>query len=480
MSTTFSLAPMTSFNSAFSSRNVYLVINTLIVAIMVGVFFYRVGLRQDQISMDLQDRANQVALRVSKSVKPTLWNIYQKSIDRKYTEKVSSAILDSELSAEYLKAVVVYGNFAHVFMGRKKSLLKEIQTFNKEDRSLLITRGFEHISVPVRQGKMTIGSVSVFFNLAYNSSQLQSIRIGEFIQGGLLTFIFIFIFNVTRKAQLSKIAAEEALIDLKIAQEQLIEAEKMAALGSLVAGVAHEINTPLGVSLTANSLIEECAGKIQGFIAINELTKEKLMSNILDIINATELSVYNLNRVSKLVETFKELAADHSEGEVRSINVRDYIRQTMRTLSITLYENNVEFVLLPGEDIEIITVPLALSQVISSLTGNAIKHGFSDKTQGVLTINFLKVDAHNIQVHFQDDGVGMSQEVVTNIFEPFYTTTRHTGGVGLDMNIVYNIINKNLAGKIRVISTLGTGSNFIITLPIDLAVIKSKHPSVKA
>ena len=85
MSTICSLAPMTSFNSALSSRNIYLVINTLIVAIMLGVFFYRVGLRQDQISMDLQDRANQVALRASKSVKPTLWNIYQKSIDRTYT-----------------------------------------------------------------------------------------------------------------------------------------------------------------------------------------------------------------------------------------------------------------------------------------------------------------------------------------------------------------------------------------------------------
>ncbi len=471
---------MTSFNSALSSRNIYLVINTLIVAIMLGVFFYRVGLRQDQISMDLQDRANQVALRVSKSVKPTLWNIYQKSIDRTYTEKVSSAILDSELSADYLEAVVVYGNFAHVFMGKKKSSLNEIQTFNKEDRSLLIAKGFEHISVPVRQGKMSIGSVSVFFNLAYNSAKLQSIRIGEFIQGGLLTFIFIFIFNVSRKAQLSKVAAEEAFISLKIAQEQLIEAEKMAALGSLVAGVAHEINTPLGVSVTANSLIEECAGKIQGFIVNNELTKEELLSNILDIINATELSVYNLNRVSKLVETFKELAADHSKGGVRSINIRDHISQIMRSLSVTLHEHNVEFIFLPGDDIKIITVPLALSQVISSLTGNAIKHGFLGKTQGVLTINVLKVDDHSIQIHFQDDGVGMSQEVVNNIFEPFYTTTRHTGGVGLDMNIVYNIINKNLGGKIRLISTLGTGSSFIITLPINLAAIKSNDPSVKA
>ncbi len=469
---------MTSFYSALSSRNVYVAINTLIVMVMIGVFFYRVGLRQDQISIDLKDRANQVALRVSKSVKPTLWNIYQKSIDRKYTEKVSSAILDSELSADYLESVVVYGNFAHVFMGRKKSSLNEIQTFNKEDRALLIAKGFENISVPVRQGKMSIGSVSVFFNLAYNSSQLQSIRIGEFIQGGLLTFIFIFIFNMSRKAQLAKVASEEALISLKITQNQLIEAEKMAALGSLVAGVAHEINTPLGVSLTATSLVEECAGKIQEFMAGNELTKENLLSNILDIVNATELSMNNLHRVSKLVETFKELAADHSKGEVRSINIRDYINQTMRTLSVTLYEHNVEFILIPGDDIDIITVPLALSQIISSLTGNAIKHGFSGRTQGVLTINVLKVDDYYIQIHFQDDGVGMSQEVVNNIFEPFYTTTRHSGGVGLDMNIVYNIVNKNMAGKIRVISTLGAGSSFIITLPIDLAVNKPSDSNV--
>ncbi len=463
---------MISLYTCLSSRSIFWTINTLVVVVMIGVFFFRVDQRQGQIEQNLQERASQVALRVAKSVEPTLWNIYQKSVDRKYTESVSSAILDSELSADYLGAAVVYGNFAHIFMGRKKQGNK-IVTFSKGDRNELIKGGYEYISVPVRQGKMSIGSVSVFYNVKYNQTKLHDIRLGEFIQGAVMALVFILILNITRQAQLSKISVEQSLISLKITQNQLIEAEKMAALGSLVAGVAHEINTPLGISLTSTSYVEECANTVLEAIESNKLTKTLLQANIADIINGTNLSLNNLRRVSSLVETFKELAAEQGEDEVRSINIREYITQTMRTLSMALYEQDIKFVLLPGNEVEILTVPLALSQVISSLASNSMKHAFVGRTKGSITLSTHLVDAHHIQINYQDDGVGMNQEVMANIFEPFYTTTRHSGGVGLDMNIVYNIIHKKLNGKIGVNSELGGGAEFIITLPVKLAEVIS-------
>ena len=464
---------MTSLYSFLSSRGAYFAINALVIVVMIGVFFFRVGQRQDQIEQSLLERANQVAHRVAKSVEPTLWNIYQKSADRKYTEAVSSAILDSELAADYLGAVVVYGNFAHVFMGRKKLADKKIVNFRKGDRRYFKVSGYDVISVPVRQGKMSIGSVSVFFNAGHNVSRMQRIRIGEFIQGCLLALIFIFILNISRQAHLSKVSAEKSLVSLKITQDQLIEAEKMAALGSLVAGVAHEINTPLGVSLTSTSYIEECSNTLLEAIESNTLTKEKLEDNLADIINGTNLSLNSLHRVASLVATFKELAADRGEDEVRSLYIRDYITQIMSTLSMTLYDHHVQFNVLPCDEIEIVSIPLALSQVITSLTGNSIKHAFEGKTGGIITIGIQQLDENHIQISYQDDGIGMSKEVTENIFEPFYTTTRHSGGVGLDMNIIYNIVHKKLAGKIRVHSEVWQGAEFIITLPIKLAMAKS-------
>jgi len=450
-----------------------LAINALVIVVMIGVFFFRVGQRQDQMELGLLERANQVAHRVAKSVEPTLWNIYQKSADRKYTEAVSSAILDSELAADYLGAVVVYGNFAHIFMGRKNLVDKQIVNFRKGDRSYFKVSGYDVISVPVRQGKMSIGSVSVFFNVAHNASRLQRIRMGEFIQGCLIALIFIFILNISRQAHLSKLFAEESLVSLKITQDQLIEAEKMAALGSLVAGVAHEINTPLGVSLTSTSYIEECANTILEANESNTLTKAKLQENLADIINGTNLSLNSLHRVSSLVATFKELAVDRGEDEIRSVSIRDYITQIMATLSMTLYEHNIQFKLSDGDEIEVVSIPLALSQVITSLTGNSIKHAFEGKAGGTITIGVQQLDENHIQINYQDDGIGMSKEVTENIFEPFYTTTRHTGGVGLDMNIIYNIVHKKLAGKIKVHSEMWQGAEFIITLPLKLVIEKS-------
>jgi len=121
-----------------------------------------------------------------------------------------------------------------------------------------------------------------------------------------------------------------------------------------------------------------------------------------------------------------------------------------------------------------VSIPLALSQVITSLTGNSIKHAFEGKAGGTITIGVQQVDENHIQIRYQDDGIGMSKEVAENIFEPFYTTTRHTGGVGLDMNIIYNIVHKKLAGKIKVHSEMWQGAEFIITLPLKLVIEKSE------
>lgn len=277
----------------------------------------------------------------------------------------------------------------------------------------------------------------------------------------LLVMLFIKNKKTTRKLS-------QTLTNLKEMQDQLVQSEKLASLGKLTAGIAHEINTPLGIAVTSTSSSLESTKEIKTLFEDSRLTKSAMKRYVTDMEHAAQLNTSSLNRVIELLNNFKQVAADQVVGEVRSINLPAYINEVMQTLSAELKRFHVSYQYSGEHQVEITTIPGALAQVLTNLVTNSLKHGFENRDQGNITIDVNKAD-DMVEVVYTDDGVGMNQEVLQNIFEPFFTTKRHSGGTGLGMNIVHNIIRQKLQGNISIESKPNEGAIFTLQLPLEIS-----------
>ncbi|NEO78861.1 MAG: GAF domain-containing protein [Moorea sp. SIO4G3] len=257
----------------------------------------------------------------------------------------------------------------------------------------------------------------------------------------------------------------DTLDDLKATQKKLVESEKMAALGSLVAGVAHEINTPVGTSITAASIL---ADETQGFSQVlqNGKLKRSVLQNYLDTVEeSSELILSNLQRAGELVQSFKQVAVDQAHLEKRTLNVKEYLEEVLISLEPQLKQTSHRLTIDGDETVTIETYPGAISQVITNLVMNSISHGYQPKQNGQLHLQVDRVD-EQLMITYHDDGCGIAQDHLGQIFEPFFTTARARGGSGLGLHIVYNLVTQKLLGQIEVKSQIGKGTEFIITLPI--------------
>ncbi|MFY0640340.1 MAG: HAMP domain-containing histidine kinase [Bermanella sp.] len=265
--------------------------------------------------------------------------------------------------------------------------------------------------------------------------------------------------------------AEQALVELKHAQSQLVESEKMASLGSLVAGISHEINTPLGVARTSASYVEDSLKQLETGFYEGTLTKNELKVFIDTFNDGIRLMTANLVRASDLMTSFKQVSADQSYDEDRDFNLNDYLQETLYTLKPNLKRYQVAIILDCEPDIIIHSLPGALSQVFTNLIMNSLIHAYEPSDNGNIRIQ-VKQLKEDIEITYSDDGKGMSDDVRKKIFDPFFTTKRGNGGTGLGMHIIYNIVSHKLQGTIDVNSTLGEGSQFIITLPKKVSTDK--------
>jgi len=275
--------------------------------------------------------------------------------------------------------------------------------------------------------------------------------------------VFLFIKNKRTTRKLSN-----SLENLQSMQEQLVQSEKMASLGTLTAGVAHEINTPLGIAVTSTSSALESTQKIREKFESGNLTRTTMATYFADIEQSSLLNTNALERVIELLNNFKQVAADQVVGEEREIDLVSYIEEVMSTLSAEMKRYRVNYHYSGESEFIITTIPGALAQVLTNLVTNALKHAFEGRTLGNLTIELLKSEKGKAELTIKDDGCGMNQHVLDNIFEPFFTTKRNSGGTGLGMNIVYNIISQKLQGMIKIESAPEQGSSFNITLPAQL------------
>lgn len=252
---------------------------------------------------------------------------------------------------------------------------------------------------------------------------------------------------------------------LRKAQEDLIASEKLAALGGLVAGIAHEINTPVGIGVTAASHLSET---IRDFLLIyrDGNMRRSDLEKFLQAIEELNLMVEeNLQRASRLIGSFKEVAVDQTADDVREIVLRDYAEQVITSLSPKLRNRPVK-VFVDGIDPSIVlsTSPGPISQILTNLIVNSLVHAFDVEQQGTIRIAARKTGT-DLAMTYSDNGKGIAPEHLKKIFDPFFTTKRAHGGSGLGMHLVYNIVTKKYMGKIRCESELGQGVTFEILFP---------------
>ena len=260
---------------------------------------------------------------------------------------------------------------------------------------------------------------------------------------------------------------QASLHELQQAQEQLVHAEKMAALGGLVAGVAHEINTPLGIGVTAASYLEQETRKLGVELEEKRLSAEGLHRFRQSALESCQLILRNLMRADKLVKSFKQVAVDQSSEQKRKIDLAAYLQEIMSSLHPTLKRTQHQVSIECEEGLEIETYPGALYQIIVNLVLNSLMHGFPNRNDGHITIRARR-SGDLVVVNYRDDGVGMSEEVRRKVFEPFFTTRRGEGGSGLGMHIVWNLATQGLQGVIQVESAPGHGTAFELKFPAAL------------
>jgi len=266
-------------------------------------------------------------------------------------------------------------------------------------------------------------------------------------------------------------ALTKSISDLKLAQSKLVESEKMASLGRLVAGFAHEINTPIGIALTASSGIMESSQYIEQMLMQDEVEEEDLISTLETIRDSSKLVLSNLTRSADLVGSFKRTSIDQSIENSFSYCLNDTIMDVLTSMRVKIKNTPIKAVLDDHENIELYGIPGDIVQIISNLFENSVLHGFENgKLEGQISISIQK-EEETVFIHYSDTGKGMPTKIVERIFEPFYTTLRARGGIGLGMYICHNIVVSRLKGTIECSSTQGKGTEFLINFPITKAGI---------
>lgn len=271
----------------------------------------------------------------------------------------------------------------------------------------------------------------------------------------------------THDLESSNARLKTSLTQLKLAQNQLVQSEKMASLGGLVAGVAHEINTPIGIGLSAISHLSMKIDSYTKSYEKGELTKEGF-ENLLYISNEScSLVQMNLERAAQLIKSFKQVSVDQSQEQKRRINVKNYLHNIYTSLLPTLKPTKHSVNIHCEPEITLTLNPGALSQVISNLIVNSLNHGFENVEFGEINIRVTK-NQNIVELVYSDNGVGIPEEIGEKIFEPFYTTKRDAGGSGLGMHIVYNLVTQSMEGSINLLQgNQNQGVCFIIQLPIQ-------------
>ncbi|WP_434051740.1 MAG: HAMP domain-containing sensor histidine kinase [Roseibium sp.] len=271
---------------------------------------------------------------------------------------------------------------------------------------------------------------------------------------------------------------------LKLVQEELIQADNLAALGALVAGVSHELNTPLGNALMAATTINDSTDLLKSELEKQSLSKDSLENEIRRIGDTAKIIEKTLGRARDLVGNFRQVAVDRQSEKMRSFNFDHIIRETLATLQPTLKKTSFNLDLDLDADVDLEGYPGAVSQVLSNFVENAIKHGYEGRNTGEVVIRTRVLDVQDnaksrrsrtkIILSCKDLGVGIPEKNLKKVFEPFFTTKFGKGSSGLGMAICYQLVTEALDGSISVVSKVGSGTEFTIEIPLKTPQLRTQ------
>ena len=267
--------------------------------------------------------------------------------------------------------------------------------------------------------------------------------------------------------------ATELLDELRSTQSQLIQSEQMASLGGLVAGVAHEINTPIGIVLATASHFAALTEQFQQNLDQGKMRKSDLEGYTAQAHQAATLLTLNASRAAKLIESFKQVSVDRTSDERRNFQLKEYLNEIMTSLSPKLKGQPITVSITCPDDIQCDSYPGALSQIITNLVINSLVHGFDDGRAGTISIQAKLGAKDHVQLDYRDDGKGIPAEHIPRVFDPFFTTKRNVGGSGLGMHITYNLATGPLGGSIHLTSTIDQG----VTINLRFPRIANPHTS---
>lgn len=273
--------------------------------------------------------------------------------------------------------------------------------------------------------------------------------------------------NLSLESQVTE--TRQALTQLRDAQTQLVQSEKLASLGSLVAGMAHEINTPIGVGVSAASTLQVLAEQIRLRHDSGQMTRSDLKQFVQLAMDSADLVLKNLQRAADLMHSFKQVAVDQASGERRSFQLKPYLDEVITSLTPKFKGTPHRVTVTCPEELTVDGYPGALAQIVTNFITNSLLHAFPGQNQGNMAIEVTD-GGSEITLCYRDDGVGIEPANLGRVFDPFFTTRRGSGGSGLGLHVVYNLVTQRLGGTVLARSETGRGAEFIVRFP-------ARHPA---
>ena len=362
-------------------------------------------------------------------------------------KKIFEEYLNDELSLlneiGNTSGFMTYGEFYHNLEDELNTLLNTTTTYvtlNENEAELFNFDNLNNQYVEKEKHMMTLKSLSHLIDRTSKDLELRTTEL-------LVT-------NATLK---------NTITELRDTQKRLVESEKMASLGALVAGVAHEINTPIGIGLTGITHLQAEIGTLKEKYSKDNMSEEEFE---LFLSQSEELySVINssLSRTANLVRSFKQVAVDQTSENKRIFNLFDYINETLLSIKTVTQKQNMDITVKCNKEYVLNSYPGAFSQIITNLIINSINHGFTNEKKGEILIEVVIEKNKILKLIYKDNGVGISKKNLSKIFDPFFTTNRQKGGTGLGLNILYNIVSSTLNGHLTCKSELNHGVEFTAT-----------------